>query len=147
MRSPRRPVQREKAEQADIEQLAVTLGGRVWRLGTRRRRGTPCPSCGTFVPEHQGTRQSPGLPDLFLWLPARDVVPATTLWWEAKAGRNPLRPEQQDFRAMALSAGHPHGVGGVDSFVAWCVGQGRVKVRAGTSRGGGGERGVKGIFI
>jgi hypothetical protein len=43
--------QPEKAEQAGIVKLVRALGGRVYVLGTRRKRG-----------DFQGTMQTPGLP-------------------------------------------------------------------------------------
>src|SRR5688572_7830522 len=72
MRTARKPpVQLEKLEQTHIIQLIKSLGGRVYVLGTRRSRGKRCQNCGTFVPEDQGTRQTPGVSDLITFLPAR----------------------------------------------------------------------------
>jgi len=79
----RRPVQHEKGEQAGGIKLLRTLGATVYTFGTRRSRGKACPRCGTFVPEHQGTRQTPGIPDVFAFLPARNGK-RVLLCWEAK---------------------------------------------------------------
>src|SRR5262245_46053103 len=72
----------EKAEQAQIGKFLLSIGGRVYVSGTRRSRGKACPKCGTFVPEHQGTRQTPGIPDVEAFLPTpsgwRGRMPAQT---------------------------------------------------------------------
>jgi hypothetical protein len=52
--------QPEKAEQRAIVQLLEALGAKVYVLGTRRRKG-----------DHQGTMQTPGIPDLYFVLPSR----------------------------------------------------------------------------
>jgi hypothetical protein len=123
----RAPVQREKPEQAAIQQLLTAVGGRVYVLGTRRRRGMSCPSCGTFVAEHQGTRQTPGLADLLAFLPRRGDWPHAyrLLLVECKAppeaGRRGgrLSPDQRTFRDLAASAGVDHVGGDLTAVHHW----------------------------
>lgn len=75
----RRPTTRvpEKAVQAQIVHLLRSIGANVYVLGTTRRKG-----------DHQGTMQTPGIPDLYVFLPR---LPSgldnhiSTLWVEVKA--------------------------------------------------------------
>jgi len=118
--------QPEKVEQARIVQLAASLGAKYYVLGTRRSRGKPCPSCGTFVPEDQGTRQTPGLPDLELFLkrpPARPDYPHARLQlrWEVKAPGGRRSTDQEEFATWAADAGVEYGCGAYDDFVGWCI--------------------------
>lgn len=143
----RKPVQREKHEQQHIVDLLRSIGSDVYVLGTRRRAGSKCPNCGTFVAEHQGTRQSPGVPDVIAFVPVptgtrRDKRPVL-LFVETKATGGRLRPEQRAFRASCLEtvaavhtldaaflevlAAHPpvravyHVVGGQSDVIAWLL--------------------------
>ncbi len=131
--SRQHPVQREKAEQAAIVELAQTFGGLVWVLGTRRGRGKPCPKCGTFVAEHQGLRQTPGHPDLEIYLPtpaplAPRVNPSSRgrrlLFWESKAPGGRPSDEQTAYAELARAAGIDHGMGTFDDFVSWAIAEG-----------------------
>lgn len=114
-----RPTRDEKHEQADICILVETLGGRVGVLGTRRAR--VCHTCG--APADQATRQTPGLPDLAIYLPPppprelRD--PWVFLWVECKGKGGTLTPEQVEFKYLSERAGVVHLVGGLDAFLAW----------------------------
>ncbi len=110
-------IQREKVEQAHIVQLLRTIGGRVYVLGTRRRRG-----------DFQGTMQSPGVPDLMAFLPARAHLAGAPrfVFIECKATGGRLRPEQQVFRDECTSAGLAHIVGDLDAVIAWLVAAGYV---------------------
>lgn len=124
----RKPVQREKHEQAAIVQLLRSIGAAVYVLGTRRPAGKPCPTCGTFVPEHQGTRQTPGLPDLYVVLPRRDSAYARDpLWIEVKAAAGRLSEEQQTFQTLADLGRVGHVVGGIDAVIAWLVDRGYLR--------------------
>lgn len=127
----RHPVQREKAEQAGIIQLARTLRAEIWVLGTRRGRGKPCPKCGTFVAEHQGLRQTPGHPDLLMFLPVleRDLCEPSALsrrlvYWETKVPGGRLSDEQRAFQACARAAGVECYSGTFDDFVSWTIREG-----------------------
>jgi len=120
--------QREKGLQADIARVLAAIGSRVYVLGTRRARGRTCPQCGTFVAEHQGTRQTPGLPDLMAVLPARPAIgPCRFLMVEVKVPGHPLTPEQGAFRAACLEADVAHVTGDVDAVVEWLAAAGYLR--------------------
>jgi hypothetical protein len=105
----------EKDEQHDTVRLLQMIGARVYVLGTRRPRGTRCPSCGTFVAAHPGTCQTPGLPDLVAFLPR---PPLNAVFIEQKRGGGRLSPDQEAFRQCCRSAGVAHLVGTRDDIVA-----------------------------
>jgi len=112
----------EKAEQSEIVALLNPIGARVYVLGTRRRRGAPCPHCGTFVSEDQRTRQTPGFCDLLAFLPWRLTggVPARRLLMiEVKSARGARRPEQREFRDLCAAAGVDHLVGTAATVRDW----------------------------
>lgn len=135
-RSRRRPQQREKVEQAHVVRFLLSLGGRVYVSGTRRRRGTACPTCGTFVPEDQATRQTPGIPDVEAFLPLPPCAAGADLSYsrvllkvEVKASDGRLSSDQEAYRDQVLHA--PPGVyyvsGGLTQVLAWATRQGYVK--------------------
>jgi hypothetical protein len=99
--------QTEKGVQVAVVQLLRAIRSQVYVLGTRRRRG-----------EHQGTMQTPGLPDVIAFLPrALGVV-----FVEVKAPSGRLRPEQAAFRESCLALSYDggsvyHVVGGVDALL------------------------------
>lgn len=104
----------EKSEQAAIVELLETLGAQVWVLGTRRPRG-----------DYQGTRQTPGVPDLYAAIPTgRYAVP---IWIEVKSSTGRLRPAQITFRDACARAGHAHLVGGVDVVLEFLTAHAFVK--------------------
>ena len=109
----------EKAEQAHIIQTIRTLGGTVYEIGTKRPKG-----------DYQGTRQTPGIPDLVVFLPLTKMGPdgCCTVWrqvWiEVKAAGGRLRPEQAAFRDLSLAACVDHIVGGLDAVIAWLMREG-----------------------
>lgn len=108
----------EKAEQAAIVQLTRALGGYAYVLGTRRRKG-----------DYPGTNQTPGLPDLWLWLPAQPAHhhPAVALWWECKAARGRRSPEQETFGKLCEAARVPYGYGPLDAYIRQLVDWGRLR--------------------
>ncbi|MGE3276753.1 MAG: hypothetical protein AB7O67_16700 [Vicinamibacterales bacterium] len=125
----RRPVQHEKGEQANGVRLLLSMGAKVYTLGTRRSRGRECPNCGEFVAEHQGTRQTPGIADVFAFLKDQPTMGQPdrrrALWWEVKrrdGGR--LSAEQQEFRDLCAAASTDHVAGDVDALVAYLVDRG-----------------------
>lgn len=122
----RRPRQLEKVEQQHIVDLLRSIGGEAYVLGTRRGRGRSCPSCGTFVQEHQGTRQSPGLSDVIGFTPIREGR-RRMLVVEVKAEGGRLRDEQRDFRDFCVAAAVPHVVGGLNAVIAWLMAEGFLK--------------------
>lgn len=110
----------EKVEQQHGITLLRSIGADVWVLGTRRAKT-----------DFQGTRQTPGLPDVFAVLPKlprytydqpvrAEVVgdPARrALWWECKAIGGRLRPEQQHFQTCCQQADLWHVVGPFDALL------------------------------
>lgn len=115
----RRPLQQpEKAEQQHIVQLLRAIGCQVYVLGTHRRRG-----------DYHGTMQTPGLPDVMAFLPARreaggaSALARQLLVVEAKAPGGRLRPDQKTFRSCCIDAEVAHVVGGLDAVIAWLIGQ------------------------
>lgn len=111
MKPPRIP---EKTEQAHGVQLLRSIGADVWTLGTVRAKG-----------DYPGTRQTPGLPDVFavlpvLWsiIPSIQPPPRRALWWECKAVGGRLRPEQRHFQRCCVEADLWHVVGTFDDLLA-----------------------------
>lgn len=143
MKTRRKPVQREKHEQSAIVQLLRSIGAKVCIIGTKRPGGKKCPKCGTFVAEHQGTCQTPGIPDLYAFLPARwtkagvetiawddlrtCAIPASTLWVEVKAEGGRVSVSQQEFEALALKAGVNHVIGDIGRVMVWLIDHGYLK--------------------
>lgn len=133
----RRIQQPEKLEQSRVAQYLSALGAKVYTIGTRRRGGKKCPGCGTFVTEHQGTCQTPGLPDLLAFVPDRRlpnpiaaVLPVMIpLAIEVKAPGGRMSDEQEQFRAQCERAGFAHVVGGLDDVIAWLLARGIVQPR------------------
>lgn len=116
-----RPTLDEKHEQANIENLVTQLGGQVYTLGTRRAQF--CGHCGSRTTD-QGTRQTPGIADLVVFLPPapRAKLPGSSwvaLWVECKGKGGTLTIEQVRFRSFCRAANVAHVVGGLDAFTAW----------------------------
>jgi hypothetical protein len=109
--------QPEKAEQAAIVQLLRSLGAAVYVLGTRRPRG-----------DYPGTRQTPGLPDLLVFLPAGRISSRSELLWiEVKTHQGRLSPAQREFARHCAFAGVYHLIGGVDAVIEWLADRGYLK--------------------
>ena len=106
----------EKVVQQQIVQALTSVGGRVWVLGTRRPRG-----------DYQGTRQTPGLPDLIAFLPPQKWLRRTLLFVEVKAAKGRLRPEQRHFQELCAFADVEHIVGGLDAVLAWLAREGYIQ--------------------
>lgn len=108
----------EKVVQAQVVHLLRSIGASVYVLGTKRARG-----------DHQGTRQTPGIGDLYCFLPAPKLGEghACALWVEVKSASGRLRPEQAAFRAGCLAAGTAHVVGGVDAVISFLIAGGWLK--------------------
>ena len=100
----------EKEIQADIVKLLETVGAAVYKIGTKRKKG-----------DHQGTMQTPGIPDLVAFVPVRPSatlghighMPSVQLWIEVKRPGGTMSFAQTDFRIHALRAGCEHVTGGV----------------------------------
>ena len=123
----RRPTQDEKAEQAQILTLVQALGGIAYVLGTRRAQY--CGLCGGRT-QDQGTRQTPGIADVFVLLPPTTTTAPeaaglwTPIWVEVKGRGGQLSPDQVLFRARCASAGLVHLVGGIDEVITYLEGRG-----------------------
>ena len=123
----RKPTADEKAEQAQICTLIGALGGVFYVLGTRRAQY--CGLCGGRN-QDQGTRQTPGIADLFALLPPPPTTypqPGTAwvpLWIEVKGRGGSLSLEQLAFRGHCAHAGLVHLVGGVDEVIAYLEARG-----------------------
>ena len=104
----------EKQVQSAIVKLLRSLGAKVYVLGH------PSPNDGrTF----RGTAQTPGLPDLLVYL-GKGLDELTV---EVKARGGKLRPAQVEFEYLRRNAGQDHLVGGVDEVVAWLTAHGYLK--------------------
>lgn len=116
--------QPEKLEQAAIVKLLRMVGASVYVLGTRRARG-----------DYQGTRQTPGLPDLIAFVPdhSRTFVDQnrTLLMVEVKAPNGRPSDPQVEFCAHCQAAHVAHVMGGVDAVLDWLTTRGMVTVRTG----------------
>jgi len=116
----RRPTQDEKTEQGSILNLIHQLGGKAYVLGTRRAQY--CGLCGGRN-QDQGTRQTPGIADLYVILPPAPTTypqpdsPAVPVWIEVKGRNGTLSPDQVAFREHCQRTRHAHIVGGVDEFI------------------------------
>lgn len=107
----------EKAEQAGTVKLLTMLGADVYVLGSRRRRGRSCPSCGTFVAEHQGTCQTPGVADLIVFLPG--PLPRRVCFIEQKRHGGTFSAEQRRFRTLAEGSTALYASGTLDDILQW----------------------------
>lgn len=129
-RRPSSSVPLEKVEQAHLVQLYESFGGKVYQLGTRRKRGERCPHCKGFVPNtDHGTHQTPGVSDLLVFLPTNPRLRAGSVELvfhevkRAKGGR--LSPDQQAFGEWCIRACQAHVVGGLDAGIAFLISTGR----------------------
>jgi hypothetical protein len=124
-------VRLEKFEQAAIVRLLLSMGAEVFVLGTRRPRHTRCRSCGAAVPESQTTRQSPGLPDLLVYLkrPGGERK-LDLLVIECKKFGTKLRPDQIRFKQFSERADVKHVVGTYDDVLRYLVATGYLPPQA-----------------
>jgi hypothetical protein len=124
-KAPRVP---EKVVQQQIVRELRTVGAAVYVLGRPPRKDTA----------RMGTGQTPGIPDLYVLLPASPslsvfdvpVKPAHGLWVEVKAKGGRLRPQQAEFATLCGGAGVPHLVGGLDVVLAYLQEHGYIKEAA-----------------
>ena len=112
----RQPRQTERAEQEGIVQLLRAIGATVYVSGTTRQR----------TDTHHGTCQTPGIPDIEAFLPAR-FESRVLLKVEVKAAGGRLRPEQAVYRDLCAVANVPHIVGGLDAVIAWLSAHGYLR--------------------
>lgn len=126
----RQPAGDERSEQGSIKNLLEQLGALVYTLGTVR--ATCCGVCGSPNTDPT-TRQTPGLADLVVYLPAPRRQPArgwTMVWIECKGRRGTLSLEQVAFRELNLRAGVAHVVGGLDELLEYLTAGGWVNTWA-----------------
>lgn len=103
---------RESQVSREVQRFLKMIGGEVYTLeqGYRKERG--------------GTRQTPGLPDLFVMFPADKVW----TWAELKGPKGKLTVAQSGFRMACMEAGIPHEVWrDVRDAWAWAVENGLVE--------------------
>ena len=100
--------------------LLISVGGKVYVVGTTRKKG-----------DYQGTMQTPGIPDLEVFLPKRARVGnlRTCRVWkiEVKTGQARLTNAQRDYAELCLKAGIAHIVGDLDTVIAWLKAEGYLK--------------------
>lgn len=112
MRTPRafrQPRVSEKTEQAHGVQLLRSIGAMVYVSGGHRKRG-----------DHQGTMQTPGIPDVEAFLPVRGLNQrGQLLKWECKAVGGRVRPEQAEYAAHCAVANVAHVIGPFDTLIRW----------------------------
>lgn len=129
-----RPRVLEKTEQANIVELARSVGCDVYVLGTVRR-GSLCQNCGAHVAGHRGTQQTPGIPDLEIWLPAHGIQRVLhdtfgntreLVKWETKSETGRLSDEQKTYRDMCAAGGVTWGCGTFADFEQFLVTRGLV---------------------
>ena len=109
--------QLEKEIQADIVKLLETVGAAVYKIGTTRKKG-----------DHQGTMQTPGIPDLVAFVRVPCSTPTVQVWIEVKRTTDSTMSDAQTtFRKHALEAYREHIVGGVDEVLSWLKARGVVK--------------------
>lgn len=118
----RRP---EAVEQAHIVHLLRSLGWRVYVSGTVRRHG-----------DYQGTMQTPGIPDLEAFSPARSgSTGRTVLKIEVKAKGGRLSDAQREYEALCQETQGrvDHVCGALHDVVAWLTERGYLRAdRAGS---------------
>jgi len=125
----------EAVEQRHVIDTCVSIGGRVWVLGTKR--GTvKCQHCGRPTLEHQGTKQTPGVSDLICFVPDRRglSLPGGTpklfehAYVEMKALDGTQSDPQKDFETMCLASGVRYTLcRGLNGFLALCIELGAIK--------------------
>jgi hypothetical protein len=94
------------------------MGASVYTLGTRRPR-TDWP----------GTRQTPGLPDVLVFLKRPGHAGRELLAVECKRPGGRLSPDQAGFRDLCQLAGVLHVVGGLDAVLAVLTDRGYLEQR------------------
>ena len=106
----------EKVVQQQIVTALRRIGATVYVIGHAPPRDGR---------RHFGTGQTPGIPDLFAFLPAR-AGRRETLWIEVKREGGRVRPEQLDFAQLCLEAQAKYVRGTLDDVYAWLVDHGYI---------------------
>lgn len=127
-RMPRLPRVLEAQEQLNICNMARSLGGKAYVIGTKRSKRD----------YSHGTHQTPGIADLWLDLPtprvrefprllaAAGVTPEQLsgpigLWWETKRQGEERTDDQVEFGDRCVANGTPYGWGTYDTFLKWLI--------------------------
>lgn len=122
----RRPRVNEKVEQQQIVKLLLSVGGRVYVLGTRRAK----PPKGLVLETQEqkrewfSTRQTPGISDVLAFVPERRVgrtKPRRALCVECKADGGRLSDAQKEFRDLCGEADVDHVAGQLNDVIAWLI--------------------------
>jgi len=130
MRRPRKTPRRcapEDVEQQHIRLLLGSIGAPFYEIG--RPRARKCHACGA-PSKDMGMRQTPGLPDIYAFLPLPRWVPdghASALWIEMKAEDGRMSEEQETFRRLCFGRGVPHVNGTANAVAAYLVAGGWVR--------------------
>ena len=118
----------EKVVQRRICELLALVHAKVYTIGRPPRRDAV----------HKGTGQTPGIPDLLVFLPKRGSGlfggHPHQLWIEVKAVRGRLSEEQKAFRDWCALAGIPHLVGDLDTVRAYLQAHGYLSLGAAKPR-------------
>jgi hypothetical protein len=104
----RPPALLEKHVQRQIVDYLRLIGAEVYVLGTVRRKG-----------DHPGTMQTPGIPDLWAFIPAKGGNVGCGLWIEVKRPGGRRSPQQDHFRGMCKFKRQPYVCGTLDDVLAW----------------------------
>jgi hypothetical protein len=125
------PVPLEKVEQRNTVDLLTRIGAKVYEIG--RPRQQKCHACGAQSKD-LGTRQTPGIPDLFVFLPiGRSNGPIARpryVWIEMKrqgATESDLTTEQKEFREFCRERSITRIDGAFDKVVDWLASHGFVR--------------------
>jgi len=128
----------EKFEQNDALHLLSSIGAKVYEIGRPRRQ--KCHACGA-VTRDQGTRQTYGIPDLWVFLPIGGphyspgtIVPRPLYCWiemksdaAVKTKDGGLSTEQVEFRQFCHERSIPHVDGTVDAVHAFLLEHGFIR--------------------
>lgn len=122
-RRPQRPSKTPKLLEKHVQRQIVDylrlIGAEVYVLGTVRRKG-----------DHPGTMQTPGIPDLWAFLPPAKAAAHGErgyLWIEVKAAKGLLSPQQRGFRDGCEASRVNYVTGGLDAVQGWLMDRGWVR--------------------
>jgi hypothetical protein len=111
----------EKVVQAQIVAALRSIGALVYVLGH------PSPNDGR---KFRGTGQTPGVPDLLVFVRAPKLNKVVQLWVEVKAEGGRLSEAQLGFQAQCTIANIEHIVGGLKEVYAWLLRVGAINAGA-----------------
>lgn len=118
----------EKVVQEHIVRALRTIGAHVYILGRPGLRDRRCPKCHQVVHVEQGTRQTPGIPDLMAFLPMSPTgYPAHFLQIEVKAIDGRRSEDQKRWAVYCEETNQPYLCGGLDVVLAYLKDRGYVR--------------------